>query len=97
MTHISSDDVRYLAQLSSVELKAEEAAALESDLEGIVGFFEQLSELDTEGVEPTYQVTDVVNVWREDDAIDTYGVSREALLALAPEVDGTSIKVPKVL
>jgi aspartyl-tRNA(Asn)/glutamyl-tRNA(Gln) amidotransferase subunit C len=97
MTHFSSKDVRYLAQLSSVELEADEAKDLEIDLEHIVGFFEQLSELDTEGVEPTYQVTDVQNVWREDETVDTYGVEQSTLLELAPEAEANSIKVPKVL
>ena len=97
MTHISSDDVRYLAQLSSVELEADEALALEADLESIVGFFDQLSQLDTEGVEPTYQVTDLQSVWREDETIDTYGLQRDQLLNLALETEAHSIKVPKVL
>ena len=97
MTHISSEGVQHLARLSSVDLTADEALALETDLEAIVGFFEQLSELDTDGVEPTYQVTDLQSVWREDDAIDTYGLEREALLGLAPAADVHSIKVPKVL
>lgn len=97
MTHISSDGVRHLAQLSSVELEPDEARALETDLEAIVGFFEQLSELNTDGVEPTYQVTDLQSVWREDDTVDTYGLERDSLLSLAAESESHSIKVPKVL
>lgn len=96
MTHISSDDVHYLAQLSNLELAQGEADALRSDLEGIIGYIEQLSELDTSGVEPTYQVTGLQNVWR-DDAVDNYGVDRETLLERAPEADNHQIKVPKVL
>lgn len=96
MTSISTDDVHYLARLSSLQLDTNEVEALRSDLEGIVGYIEQLSELDTTGVEPTYQVTDLQNVWRED-VVDDYGVTREALLALAPDTDTNQIKVPKVL
>lgn len=96
MTHISSDDVQYLAQLSNLQLAADEADALRADLEGIIGYIEQLSELDTEGVEPTYQVTGLENVWRED-TVDNYGVDRETLLARAPAADNHQIKVPKVL
>lgn len=96
MTHISSDDVHHLAQLSNLELATEEADALRGDLEAIIGYIEQLSELDTSGVEPTYQVTDLENVWRED-AVDNYGVSRETLLERAPASDQQQIKVPKVL
>ncbi len=96
MTNISIDDVQHLAQLSSLQLDATEAEALRIDLENILGYIEQLSELDTEGVEPTYQVTDLQNVWR-DDVVDDYGVGREELLLLAPESEKNQIKVPKVL
>lgn len=96
MTQISTNDVHHLAQLSSLQLDDNEAEALRVDLENILGYIEQLSELDTSGVEPTYQVTDLTNVWR-DDIVDDYGVSRESLLALAPDADQNQIKVPKVL
>lgn len=96
MTQITRDDVHHLAQLSSLQLEETEVAALQTDLENILNYIEQLSELDTAGVEPTYQVTDLTNVWREDEVND-YGVQRDALLALAPEADQHQIKVPKVL
>ena len=96
MTDITRDDVHRLAQLSSLQLDTAEVDALRVDLQNILGYIEQLSELDTEGVEPTYQVTDLVNVWR-DDVVDDYGVDREALLALAPAAEQQQIKVPKVL
>jgi len=96
MTQISIDDVQHLAQLSSLQLDADEVESLRTDLENIVGYIEQLSELDTTGVEPTYQVTDLQNVWRED-AVDDYGISNNELLALAPAAEAHQIKVPKVL
>lgn len=96
MTQISDDDVQHLAQLSSLKLSEDEASALRIDLENIVGYIKQLDELDTTGVEPTYQVTDLENVWR-DDVIDNYGIDKTALLALAPATDADQIKVPKVL
>jgi len=96
MTQISTDDVQHLAQLSSLQLGQTEVESLRTDLESIVGYIEQLSELDTTGVEPTYQVTDLQNVWREDEVND-YGISKEDLLALAPSAEAHQIKVPKVL
>jgi aspartyl-tRNA(Asn)/glutamyl-tRNA(Gln) amidotransferase subunit C len=96
MTQITQDDVHHVAQLSSLQLEDSEVEFLRSDLENILGYIEQLSELDTSGVEPTYQVTDLTNVWR-DDVVDDYGVSRSDLLALAPDSEGHQIKVPKVL
>ena len=96
MTQITRDDVLHLAQLSSLELNDDEIDALRIDISNILGYVNQLSKLDTSGVEPTYQVTGLQNVWRDDNIID-YGISREELLALAPESANNQIKVPKVL
>lgn len=96
MTQISRDDVLHLAQLSSLQLSDDEVANLQTDIGNILNYVEQLKELDTEGVEPTYQVTDLSNVWRNDTVID-YGISREVLLSLAPAHSSNQVKVPKVL
>lgn len=96
MTQISRDDVLHLAQLSSLQLTDDEVDELQQDIGNILGYVEQLSELDTSGVEPTYQVTGLENIWR-DDVVDQTGVTREQLLSLAPEQQGNSVKVPKVL
>ena len=96
MMQISIDDVQHLAQLSNLQLDVAEVESLRTDLESIVGYIELLSELDTTGVEPTYQVTDLQNVWR-DDVVDDYDISKDALLGLAPATEAHQIKVPKVL
>jgi aspartyl-tRNA(Asn)/glutamyl-tRNA(Gln) amidotransferase subunit C len=96
MTQISQDDVRHLAQLSSLQLNDDEVNSLQQDIAGILTYVQQLGELNTADVQPTYQVTDLENVWREDEvAEDT--VTREQLLALAPEFANNQVKVPKVL
>lgn len=96
MTQISQDDVRHLAQLSSLQLSDQELSDLQQDIAGILNYIEQLSELDTVNVQPTYQVTDLENVWREDEVMEDE-VTREQLLALAPESVNNQVKVPKVL
>lgn len=96
MTKILSDDVRHLAQLSSLQLTDTEIDALRYDIEAILSYIEQLGELDTTGVEPTYQVGELENVWREDE-VQAGEVTREQLLTLAPEAADNQIKVPKVL
>ena len=96
MTQISRDDVLHLAQLSSLELNDTEIDGLQTDISNILGYVEQLGKLDTQGVEPTYQVTGLESVWRDDTIID-YNISREELLALAPESTDNQVKVPKVL
>ena len=96
MTKISRDDVLKLARLSSLQLDEDEIDPLAHDIERILEYVDQLDELDTEGVEPAYQVTDLTNVSR-DDVIEQPVVTREALLALAPEQQDDHIKVHKVL
>jgi aspartyl-tRNA(Asn)/glutamyl-tRNA(Gln) amidotransferase subunit C len=96
MTVISRDDVQHLAQLSSLQLTDEELNSLQTDIGNILGYIEQLGELDTTGVEPTYQVTGLENVWRDDNIIKS-DVTREQLLALSTESASHQVKVPKVL
>lgn len=96
MTTVSRDDVLRLAQLSNLQLTDDELDGMASQLTDILRYVGQLDELDTEGIEPTYQVTGLENVWRSD-AVEDSGVSREALLALAPELKESQVKVPRVL
>lgn len=95
MTQISRDDVLALARLSSLQLTDEEVDGLKVDLDSIVGYITQLNELDTAGILPTYQVTGLKNVWREDKVQSS--VPEEKLIELAPESMNDQIKVPKVL
>ena len=96
MKAITTDDVRHLAQLSNVQVSDEEIESLRDDLSNILDYINQLKDVDTTGVEPTYQVTWLENVTRDDD-IDDGGVTSDQLLALAPEQSEHSVKVPQVL
>lgn len=93
---IKREDILHLADLSKLSLSEEEIASLEKDLQGIINYISQISELDTSNVEPTYQVFEMVNVWRED-AIIEQDATREDLLALTKEEKDNQVKVPKVL
>ncbi len=98
MTHstISIQDVRYIAQLAHIAVSDDEANKLMGELNTILGYVQQLDTLDTTDIEPTYQVTGLRNVFRDDEVID-YNVSQEALLGNAPHVQDGHVKVPKVL
>lgn len=95
MTTISTSDIQHLASLSSLALADDEVDGLRQDLENIISYIEQLGKLDTAGVEPTYQVTGLENVWRDDEVQS--GISRDELLNLAPEKQNHQVKVPQVL
>jgi len=93
---IKREDILHLAELSDFTISETEAESLEQDLQGIIKYISQLDELDVEGVEPTYQVFEMENIWREDEIIPQ-DATREQLLALSVEEKDNQIKVPKVL
>lgn len=97
MVRITAEMLGQLADLSALELSAEETDALATDIEKIIGYIDQMNEIDTDAVEPTYQVTELKNVWREDE-VDVNLLSGEELLKMAGDnVASGQIKVPKVL
>ena len=99
---ITREEIQHLAKLSNFELSEQEINSLGSELQNIIKYISQLDELDTDGVEPTYQVFEMENVWREDEILPQ-DADREALLALAPDfrgndgIENNQIKVAKVL
>lgn len=93
---IKREDIIHLAELSDFSLSEKEVESLGKDLGGIIKYISQLDELDTDGVEPTYQVFEMENVWRGDEILPQ-DASREELLALTKEERDHQIKVPKVL
>ncbi len=96
MKKVTLDEIKKLADLSRIRLEAEEAESLRTELEKILEYVDQLAEVDTEGVEPTSQVTGLVNQMRPDEVKD-YGASREDLLKNTPDSKDGFIKVKKVL
>lgn len=93
---VKREDIEHLAELSKFGLDEAQISSLQGDLQNIITYISELDELDTEGIEPTYQVFEMENVWRKDE-IKPQEASREELLALAPESLDDQIKVPKVL
>ncbi|MCL2038630.1 Asp-tRNA(Asn)/Glu-tRNA(Gln) amidotransferase subunit GatC [Candidatus Saccharibacteria bacterium] len=93
---ISRDEIEHLAELSSLSLSEAEISSLGADMERVIAYFDQLNELDTTDVEPTFQVFPMENVWRADEVVQ-FEAGRAELLALAPEVKDDQIKVPRVL
>lgn len=90
------ENIKHLAELSNLALSSAEEKSLGADLQNIIKYISELDELDTENVEPTYQVFEMENVWRADE-VKPQEAGREALLALTKEQKDNQIKVPKVL
>jgi len=84
-----------LATLGSIELSDAERKSLVADLNKIAEQISKLEQLETTGVEPTYEATGVANVWRED--LVEKQPPREELLKMAPNRTKMAVKVPKIL
>ncbi|MCS6971114.1 MAG: Asp-tRNA(Asn)/Glu-tRNA(Gln) amidotransferase subunit GatC [Planctomycetota bacterium] len=92
---ISESEVRRLASLARLALSEAEVARLVGELEAIVAYVAQLAAVDTEGVEPIAQVTDLEHPGRPDAVVA--GLARDTALALSRQHDGECYLVPKVV
>lgn len=95
-TLISREGLIKLAKLSNLELSEEEISKYQEEVSSILEMIDKLKEIDTEGVEPTYQVSGNTNIMRED-VISDDSLSAEELIKLAPNQTKNQIQVPKVL
>ncbi len=92
---IERQEVSKVAHLARLDLTEEEEAQFTTQLGEILDYFQQLSELDVTGVEPTTRAIDVSNVTRADDLKPYEG--REVILSSAPEQEGDFFKVPQIM
>jgi aspartyl-tRNA(Asn)/glutamyl-tRNA(Gln) amidotransferase subunit C len=92
---VSSEQVRHIAKLARIAMSEEELARLEPELNNILGWVEQLAEVDTEGVEPLTAVIDQKLRLRDDVVND--GNIRDEVLANAPDAQHGFFAVPKVI
>lgn len=95
---VTVDDVERVAELANVELTPEESGRMLRDLNAILDYVAELNELDTEGVEPLAQVSElnaVATALRRDEVRPS--LDRAAVMSQAPETDGAFFKVPKVI
>ena len=88
-------DVDHIAALARLGLGTTERQSLRAELESILGYVDQLRQIDTEEVEPTTTLVQVRAPLREDQV--TSEESAEALMAGAPDREGTFLRVPKIL
>lgn len=96
MAKLTRDVVLKLAQLSRLKLTDEEIERFREELSSILDYVEVLDSVDTKGLEPTYQVTGLKNVMREDKVRD-YQAKPADLLKNAPAVEKNQFKVKRVL
>lgn len=96
---VTEEDVKRVAELAHLELTPEESVRMQKDLNAILDYVAELNELDTAGVAPLAQVSELstanATALRADELEPS--LPREAVMAQAPETDGAFFKVPKVI
>ena len=92
---VSSQQVRHIAKLARIGMSDAEIEALVPELNNILGWVEQLGEVNTNGVEPLTAVIDQKLRLRDDVVND--GDIRDDVLANAPEAQHGFFAVPKVI
>ena len=92
---VSTEQVRHIAKLARIAMSDEEIARLEPELNAIIGWVEQLAEVNTDGIEPLTAVIDQKLRLRVDEV--TAGDCRDDVLANAPNAQHGFFAVPKVI
>ncbi len=92
---VSSDQVRHIAKLARIAMSDEEIERLMPELNAIIGWVEQLGEVNTDGIEPLTAVIDQKLRLRDDKVTD--GDRRDEILANAPDAEHGFFAVPKVI
>jgi len=96
MSTLSNDDVLKLAKLARLELNQSEIENFRSELSQILEYVEQLQAVNNDDLQPTNQVTGLVNVSRKDE-IKSYGYQPRDLLANVPRVKDDQIQVNRMV
>lgn len=92
---LSRDDVEKVALLGRLRLTPEELDKMTAQLGAIVGYVDQLAELNTENIEPMAHAVELMNVFRADE--ERPSLPPAEALANAPHQDGQFYLVPAVL
>ena len=92
---LTNDQVARVAFLARLELSDTETLRLTTELNGILGQFERLQELNTQGVPPTSHSLPLQNVFRDDEIRPS--LSREAATANAPDKCDGNFIVPQIM
>jgi aspartyl-tRNA(Asn)/glutamyl-tRNA(Gln) amidotransferase subunit C len=93
--HLSKKEVKHIAWLAHIELSDQEKTLFTEQFNEILDYFKKIDQVDTEGVEPTYHVLDLKNVYRKDEAKPS--LPTEEALRNAPKKEKKFIKAPRIV
>lgn len=92
---IDKKTIERIAKLGRLQISEKEAQEYSEQLSKVVGYFEQISSVDTKGVEPLVTPSDMKAFWRED--IAKQELTPEEIVANAPQKTGNLFTVPPVV
>ena len=92
---VDADTVRRIAHLARIAVAEDEVAHLQGELNAILAFVEQLSEVNVEGIEPMTSVTPMKMKMRQDEVTDG-GIAEQIVKNAPASADGFFL-VPKVV
>jgi len=94
--YIDRETVDYIAKLSRLSLSEEQAIKFQKQISDILGYINQLKEVDTDNVLPTsHVISSMKNVFREDKVKES--LSQSEVLTNAPDKEDKFFKVPKII
>ncbi len=88
-------NVKHVAKLANLPLSDKEEELYSEQLSKILDYIDQLNSVDTSGVEPTFNVSGLKNVLREDSTVAS--LSQEEALQNAPQKQEDKFKVKRIL
>lgn len=93
--NIDKEQIKHIADLANLTISDDELEKYTQEMSSIVGFANELNELDTENVEITTSILGEYNIFREDELKESFDNSE--LLKNAPESQDGMFKIPKVI
>ena len=94
---LNKQEIEHIADLARLELSDDELEKYRNQISDILGYIDQLQEVDTNNVEPTAQITGLENVLREDEICEWDKKEIEKSLNQAPDLSNNQIKVKRIL
>jgi aspartyl-tRNA(Asn)/glutamyl-tRNA(Gln) amidotransferase subunit C len=92
---LTDNEVRHVAKLAAIEVKDAEIPKLKEEINAILTYVERLSEIPTRGVQPTYHVHGISNVFRDD--VRQASFTTDELQQNAPDFAEGFFRVPQII
>ncbi|MBP9732324.1 MAG: Asp-tRNA(Asn)/Glu-tRNA(Gln) amidotransferase subunit GatC [Candidatus Magasanikbacteria bacterium] len=93
---LTREDIKGIANLARLSLTPEEEIRYAEELSVVLSYIDTLNEVETDGVEPTTQITGLEDVMRDDVAKNSDDETRKKIVTLFPHSENSMLSVPRV-